>query len=71
MPSGKAVLKQTIVKKKIVYSTKMLNLSLKEFNLSLKELKAIADIRGIRGYESMSEDRLLSDLKASKSVKKE
>ena len=48
----------------------MLNLSLKEFNLSLKELKAIADIRGIRGYESMSEDRLLSDLKASKSVKK-
>ena len=29
-------------------------------NLSLKELKAIANIRGIKGYKSMSEDELLS-----------
>ena len=32
-----------------------------------KELKAIAKIRGINGYESMPEDKLLSALKASES----
>ena len=48
----------------------MLNLSLKELNLSLEELKENAKIRGIRGYESISEDRLLSALKASKPIKK-
>ena len=31
--------------------------------LSPKELKAIAKIRGIKGYKSMSEDRLLMLLK--------
>ena len=34
-------------------------------NQSRKELKAIARIRGIKCYKSMSEDRLLSALKAS------
>ena len=38
-------------------------------NLSPKELKASAKIRGIKGYKSMSEDRLLSALKASESLK--
>ena len=38
-------------------------------NLSPEELKASAIIRGIKGYKSMSEDRLLSALKASESLK--
>ena len=36
-------------------------------NLSPKELQAIATIRGIKGYKSMPEDKLLSTLKASES----
>ena len=36
-----------------VYNIKMLN-------LLLNELKAIAKIRGIKGYKNMSEERLLS-----------
>ena len=39
-------------------------------NLSPKELKAIARIRGIKGYKSMSEDELLSALNSPKPVKK-
>ena len=38
-------------------------------NLSLNKLKTIAKIRGIKGYKSMSEERLLSALNESKSVK--
>ena len=38
--------------------------------LSLKELKAVAKIKVIKGYKSTSEDRLLSALKASESLKK-
>ena len=38
-------------------------------NLSPKELNTIARIRGIKGYKSMSEDRLLSARKASESLK--
>ena len=38
-------------------------------NLSPKELKAIVEIRGIKGYKSMSEAFLLSALKASESLK--
>ena len=38
-------------------------------NLSLNELKLIAKIRGIKGYESMPVDKLLSALNASESVK--
>ena len=34
-------------------------------NLSPKELKTIVKIRGIKGYESMPENKLLSALKAS------
>ena len=37
-------------------------------DLSTKELKAIAKIRGIKGYKSMSEE-LLSALNSSKPVK--
>ena len=38
-------------------------------NLSPKELKAIAKIRGIKGYKSISEDELFSALISSKPVK--
>ena len=38
--------------------------------LSIEELKAVAEIRGIKGYKSMSEDELLSALTLSKRVKK-
>ena len=37
-------------------------------NLSLNELKLIAKIRDIKGYERMSGDKLLSFLYASKSM---
>ena len=38
-------------------------------NLSLKELKTIAKLRDIKGYQSMSEGRLLSAHKTSESLK--
>ena len=38
-------------------------------HLSRKELNVIAKIRGIKSYKSMSEDRLLSALKVSESLK--
>ena len=38
-------------------------------NLSTKELKAIAKIRDIKGYKSMSEDELLGALTSSKPVR--
>ena len=37
-------------------------------NLSLNELKSVAESRGIKGYKSMSEERLLSALSKSKLV---
>ena len=40
-------------------------------NLSTKQLKAIAKIKGIKGYKIMSEDELLSALNSSKQVKKQ
>ena len=39
-------------------------------DLSTKELKAIAKVRGIKGYKSMSEDELLDVLTLSKLVNK-
>ena len=36
--------------------------SLKDLGLSSEELKAIAEIRGIKGYKSMSKGELLSAL---------
>ena len=38
-------------------------------NLSLTELELIVKSRGIKGYKSMYEDRLLNALNASESVK--
>ena len=44
--------------------------SLKDLGLSSEELKAIAEIRSIKGYKSMSEGELLSALTPSKQAKK-
>ena len=43
--------------------------SLKDLGLSLEDLKAVAKVRGIKGYESMSEGELLSAITPSKKVK--
>ena len=43
---------------------------LKDLELSSEELKAIAEIRGIKGYKSMSKGELLSALTPSKQAKK-
>ena len=43
---------------------------LKDFELSTKELKAIAKIRGIKGYKSMSEGELSNALNSPKPAKK-
>ena len=52
----------------------MLNPSLKDLHLSSEELKEIAKLlarkRGIKGYKSMPEDKLLSALISSKPAKK-
>ena len=52
----------------------MPNLSLNDLDPSSEELKEIAKLlaekRGIKGYKSISGDRLLSALTSSKSVKK-
>ena len=37
-------------------------------NLSLKELKLVANLRGIKGYKSMSTEKLLSALRKSESA---
>ena len=42
------------------YQKKIFVHSIKMLNLSTKELKAIAKIRGIKGYKSMPEDKLLN-----------
>ena len=47
----------------------MPNLSLKGLNLSLKEFKVVAKERDIKGYESLSEDKLLRALKVSELLK--
>ena len=40
-------------------------------NLSLNELKLVAKSRGIKGYKSMSKERLLRDLSESELVESE
>ena len=56
-----------------LHSIKLLNPSLKDLNPSSEELKEIVNLlakkRSIKGYKSISEDRLLSALKASESLK--
>ena len=37
-------------------------------NLALNELKLVAKLRGIKGYKSMSKEKLLSALSESESV---
>ena len=43
---------------------------LKDLGRSSEELKAIAEIRGIKGYKSMSKAELLKALTPSKQLKK-
>ena len=47
----------------------MLDLSLDDLKLSLDELRLVAKNRGIKGYKSMSEERLLSALSKPKLIK--
>ena len=44
--------------------------SLKDLGLPSEELKVIAEIRDIKGYENMSEGELLSAITQSKKAKK-
>ena len=44
--------------------------SLKDLGLTLDDLKVVAEARGIKNYESMSEDELLSAINPSKKAKK-
>ena len=44
--------------------------SLKDLGLSLADLKAVAKVRGVKDYESMSEGELLSAITPSKKSKK-
>ena len=53
--------KLTIIKQVFVQGIKIPN-------LSLNVLKLVEESRGIKGYKSMSKDRLLSDFNASESV---
>ena len=39
-------------------------------NLTLEELRAIAEMRNIRGYERMSKERLITSINELKSLKK-
>ena len=57
-PSKKQIYKQIF----FVYNIKMLN-------IPLDKLKAIAKIRGIKGYKTMSEEKLLNSLNELKSMK--
>ena len=47
-----------------------MSISLKDLGLTLEDLKAVAKVRGIKDYESMSEDELLSLINPSKKAKK-
>ena len=43
--------------------------SIKMLKVSLNKLKQIAKMRGIKGYKSISEERLVSSINRSESVK--
>ena len=58
------------VSKKFLFIVLKISNSLKDLGLSSEELKAIAEIRGIKGYKSMSKNELLSALTPSKQAKK-
>ena len=47
-----------------------MSISLKDLGLTLEDLKAVAEVRGIKDYENMSEDELLSLITPSKKSKK-
>ena len=44
--------------------------SLKDLGVTLEDSKVVAEARGIKNYESMSEDELLSAINPSKKAKK-
>ena len=45
--------------------------SLKDLGLSLEDLKAVAKVRGIKDYESLSEGELFTAITPSKKAKKQ
>ena len=57
------------MKKKVKKKTIFFVHSMKMLNLSLNELRQIAKMRSMKGYKSMSEERLLSSINKSESVK--
>ena len=57
-------------KKTFVYGVKIPNPS-KDLRLSLEDLKAVAQVRGIEDYESISRDELSSTIFPLKNAKKE
>ena len=60
-----AVCKAVIKKKKKIFN------NFEDARSTIKELKAIAKIRGIKDYKSMSKDKLLGILDKSEQAKKQ
>ena len=48
-----------------------MSISLKDLGLTVEDLKAVAEVRGIKDYESMSENELLIDTIHQKKQKKQ
>ena len=47
-----------------------MSILLKDLGLTLEDLKIVAEAKGIKDYESMSEDELLSAINQSRKAKK-
>ena len=56
------------IKTKTVIKTNFISHNISTLNLSLNELKLVAKSRSIKGYKSMSKEKLLSALSESESV---
>ena len=56
------------IKTKTVMKKFFISHNISKLNLSLNELKLVVKSRGIKGYKTMSKERLLSALSESQSV---